>query len=294
MHHQLTVLDLAEIEPGPGDWRVLLSREEVELAEHRGGGDVDGAAEGSGVRLVGVTREDPEHLAAVARHDRLQLRRVAKDEGRIVVSGTRQTAAVMEHDDCAARRRSLHLHLQLVFQPGELRHAQRSVVLARNHRVEHDHPQPIADLAVAVRLLAVCVRLSQDDPAKGLPVVVVAEGEQHGGVLAAKRRQQRGDRLIARGGAVVAQVAADDDERRGDIQLLDTRQHVVYLPHRVNAVDELPGRNEMQITQVQKRGRCRQRILRQLSGGQGAIVGDESRPPTPVQRIDRNFLSTLP
>ena len=52
MNDKLTVADSAEIEAGTGDQKVLLPREEIELAEHRGSGHMDRAAEGRAIRLM--------------------------------------------------------------------------------------------------------------------------------------------------------------------------------------------------------------------------------------------------
>ena len=102
MDDKMTVVDPAKIEAGPRDRDVLLPCEEIELAQHCGSGGVQRAAKRRAICLMGMTGENPEHLAAVSRHECFQLRRVARDEIRVVVCRTCQAAAMMEHDERAS------------------------------------------------------------------------------------------------------------------------------------------------------------------------------------------------
>jgi hypothetical protein len=70
MDDQAAVANLAEIEAAPGNRRELLTREEIELAEHRRSGRVQRAAEGRAICLVRMPGEDPDDPILVARHHR--------------------------------------------------------------------------------------------------------------------------------------------------------------------------------------------------------------------------------
>ena len=102
---KLALVDSAEIESGTWDQNVLLPREEIELAEHRGSGDVQRAAEGRAICLVRMPGQDRDDLIPVARDDRFQVRGLAHDEHRVVVRWSREATGVVEDDQISPRRR---------------------------------------------------------------------------------------------------------------------------------------------------------------------------------------------
>ena len=105
MNDKLAVVDSAEIEAGTGDQNVLLPREEIELAEHRGSDHMDRASEWRAIRLVRMPGQDSDDPVAVARYDRFQDRGLADDEHRVVARGSRQATGMVEDDHIASRRR---------------------------------------------------------------------------------------------------------------------------------------------------------------------------------------------
>ena len=112
MDGKLTFVDPAEIEARTGDRNVLLAREVIELAQHCRSGHVQGAAERRAIRLVRMTRQDPDDPILVTRHDRFQGRRLTHDERRVVVRRSHQPTGMVEHNQISARGRISELGLQ--------------------------------------------------------------------------------------------------------------------------------------------------------------------------------------
>ena len=98
MHDETGVIKLAEVEPSSEHGRIVCPGEVIELTQHCRSSGVECAAEGRAVRLVGMTREDPNDPISVARQDRFQSRHIAEDERWVVVGRACQATGMVEHD----------------------------------------------------------------------------------------------------------------------------------------------------------------------------------------------------
>src|SRR5215211_5974938 len=111
MDDQLAVVDPAEIEARSGDRNVVISREEIELAQHRWSGHMQRAPEGRAVCLVRMTGEDADDPIPVTCHDRFQVCRLTHDERRVVVRRSHQPTGVVKNDQITLWRWSTQLGL---------------------------------------------------------------------------------------------------------------------------------------------------------------------------------------
>jgi hypothetical protein len=95
----VAIVDPAEVESRSRDRNVSITREEIELAQHRRSGHVQRAAKWRAIGLVGMTGEDADDPIPVAGDDRFQSCCLLHDERREVVRWSRQATGVVEHDE---------------------------------------------------------------------------------------------------------------------------------------------------------------------------------------------------